>query len=428
MFIFRYFKELFKKKMLKDFLIYGSTDAINKAIPFLLLPILTNYLSPSDYGILASFNSLFAIFIIFIGLSVNGAITIKYYKLNREELRKYIGNILYILMLSSLLAFIVVSIFSGYLESLLKIPEKWMFILIIISVGFFLTQINLSLFLAEQKAIAFGIYNLCDTVLKIGITIFLVVIKDMNWEGNAYGIFVGSLIMSTVSIITLTKRKYIKFGIHKEYLLDALKFGIPLIPHQIGSWFRKGGIVLLLVYLVGEKETGLYDVGNKFVLIISLATASFFKVYQPYLFRTLSAFPNYEYKRKLVIYSYFFMFFMLLMAIGVSILSPYLINVMLNESFYESNIFIWNLSLAAAFQGMNLVVVGYIFYENKNTFLAINTMIFSILQIILAYILIPIYGPIGAAKAATISFFMSFVSTWVYSARIYNMPWLLRKI
>lgn len=419
--------KIINKDIFKNFVIFGFTDVLNKLIPFLLLPVLTRFLTTDDYGIIASFNSLDAILIILIGLSVNGAVVVNYYKLSPDELRIYVGNTIYLLLISSLIVIGLVLIFGDYFEVLIKLPKKWIYLSICIAFCYFISQINLSLFMVEQKAVSFGIYNILNTILKIGISVFLVVQMGMNWEGNAYGILIGSIIMAVVSLITIVKRNYIKLSFCKKYFVDALNFGIPLIPHQIGYWFRKGGIIFLLVYIVGKSEAGLFDVANKFVLIISLAVASFYKVYQPYLYKILSSNPNSEAKLKLVKYSYLFMISMLMMAILLTIISPWLIDLMTNESFHQSYIFIWNLSLAASFQGMNLVIVGYIFYEKKTKFLALNTLLFAIVQIILTYLLVPLRGTIGAAEAATISFFLSFLSTWIYSNKIYRMPWLLKR-
>ena len=42
---------------------------------------------------------------------------------------------------------------------------------------------------------------------------------------------------------------------------------------------------------------------------------------------------------------------------------------------------------------------------------------------VLNYFLIKANGVIGAAQATTITFFVSFVLTWILSAKVYKMPW-----
>jgi len=52
---------IFNHKLFKNSLVYTGTNVINKAIPFFLLPIMTRYLTPTDYGIVATFNVLLAV-------------------------------------------------------------------------------------------------------------------------------------------------------------------------------------------------------------------------------------------------------------------------------------------------------------------------------------------------------------------------------
>jgi len=53
---------------------------------------MTRYLTPTDYGIVATFNVLLAVMVAFVGLSMNGAVNVNFFKLNKDELKKYIGN------------------------------------------------------------------------------------------------------------------------------------------------------------------------------------------------------------------------------------------------------------------------------------------------------------------------------------------------
>ena len=94
---------IFNHKLFKNTFIYAGSSAINQAIPFFLLPIMTRYLTPTDYGIVATFNVLLAVMGVFVGLSMNGAVSVNFFKLNRDELKKYIGNVFFILFVGFLL-------------------------------------------------------------------------------------------------------------------------------------------------------------------------------------------------------------------------------------------------------------------------------------------------------------------------------------
>ncbi|GAI91605.1 unnamed protein product, partial [marine sediment metagenome] len=57
--------------------------------------------------------------------------------------------------------------------------------------------------------------------------------------------------------------------------------------------------------------------------------------------------------------------------------------------------------------------------------LAWITLMSAVINIGLNYFLIKANGAIGAAQATTITFFISFILTWILSAKVYQMPWAI---
>jgi O-antigen/teichoic acid export membrane protein len=64
--------------------IYTIANVINASIPFLLLPLLTNYLSTEDYGILTNFKLLIELLIPFISLNLMTSLQVIYVNRNAE--------------------------------------------------------------------------------------------------------------------------------------------------------------------------------------------------------------------------------------------------------------------------------------------------------------------------------------------------------
>jgi len=96
---------------------------------------------------------------------------------------------------------------------------------------------------------------------------------------------------------------------------------------------------------------------------------------------------------------------------------------MVAEEFQGAVIYVFWIALAYAFSGMYKMVVNYIIFSEKTYLLSFVTAIKTVINVVLNYILIKINGPLGAAQATAISFFLGFIMTWVLSARVYKMPW-----
>ena len=65
--------------LFRTFSAYTLLGFLNAGLGFLLLPVLTTYLSPSDYGIISLVNVYVSVLMPVLGLSTAGLATIEYY-------------------------------------------------------------------------------------------------------------------------------------------------------------------------------------------------------------------------------------------------------------------------------------------------------------------------------------------------------------
>ncbi len=414
---------ILNNKLFKNSFVYIFADIVNKAIPFLLLPVLTHYLTPEDYGLLASFNSLLAVLFIFIGLSTQGSITINFFNYSKKELSVFTGNVIYILTISFIVVLFTLYTVKPYLTHLAKLNFQWFVIAAVIAFFSYFVVINLSLWINEQRPKEYGIYKILETLLKFGLSLYFVIVMALNWHGRVYGMLLGGFISALVSFYLLKKRGYLRFKYNKEYIKDALHFGIPLIPHQLSFWLRHGALIFVLIYLTGKKDTGLYNVAAQLVLPIAVLNDAFNKVWAPYLYKKLAGNINRQEKKNIVKFTYLYFIGINLIALLLIFVAPYIVDWFLDEKYSESITFIVYLAFATAIRGMYLMVVNYIYYYKKTKYLAYITFITSVFTVLLAYWLIKINGPVGAAQALMITSLISFLLVWYVSNRVYKMPW-----
>ena len=63
------FRSLVARKLVRNTFVFSSAEVANKAIPFLLLPVITRYMGPADYGKVAIFIALMNALAVFVGLN-----------------------------------------------------------------------------------------------------------------------------------------------------------------------------------------------------------------------------------------------------------------------------------------------------------------------------------------------------------------------
>lgn len=419
----------FKSSLLiKNTFIYTLLQFVNSGIPFLLLPILTRYLTPSDYGMIANYNTYVGILSIFVGINMPGAVGVSFFHLDQGELKKYIGNVFNILLITTSLALLVVMIIQPYLLQKLTLPVVWLYIAIFVAWMQITTGINLTLWRSKQQAKPFALYEMSQTILNITLSLLLIVVLHYGWEGRVAGTATAVLLFGLLSIIFIYKRGYAELNCSLEYMKDALKFGINLIPHQVALWMRSGVDILLISSIVGVSHTGLYNVGFKFGMVVGIFAQAFNNAYSPYLYEKLKTITPGT-REKIVKFTYIYFASIIVFSILLSTFFIWLIPLFLGDKFQGASEYIYWISLAYAFHGMYLMVVNYLFYAKKNHLLSMVTISTSIFHVILSYELIHYYGAIGAAYASVISFFLTFLFVWHISRRVVDMPWfnLLKK-
>lgn len=416
------------KSLLKNSFVYTMGDILNKSIPFLMLPIITRYLTPEDYGTISLFVVLVSIFSVFIGLSVHGAINVNFFQMQKSELKVFIGNCLIILHVSTFILLICLYLFKSMIVERLSIGVDWIVLAIVISFAQFLTIINLLLWMVEQRPKQYSIYQISQTFIIALLSIILIVGFGMGWKGQIIANAIGVVVFSAISFLIIIKRGYILFRPNKYHIRAALKFGIPLIPHQLASWIKIGADRMVLLSILGMTAIGIYAVSYQIGMVISVIAAAFNKAWSPYLFKVLSSNPSRENQKKIVLFTYIYFALIFIFALIFTYISELLIPFFLGDQFINSTQYILYFALAFAFEGMYFMMTNYIFYTKKTYILSYITFATSILHLGLLYVFVNINGILGAAQASMVSFAITFFATWALANNVYKMPWRVWKV
>jgi O-antigen/teichoic acid export membrane protein len=201
-----------------------------------------------------------------------------------------------------------------------------------------------------------------------------------------------------------------------------LKFSLPLIPHTLGGLLIAFTDRIIIKNEIGLEETGIYTVAYQIGSVLGLLTSSFNSAYIPWLYGKLSL-NDYSFKVKIVKFTY--LYFVLILAGGLlsPFLTPWLVGIVAGEEFQGAGVYVFWIVMGYVFNGMYLMVTGFVFYAKKTGMLSTVTLSIAVLNVPVTYLLVKRYGTIGASISMAIMFGFSFIFTWILSARIYKMPW-----
>ena len=152
-------KRLKSFSLLKTASVYTMSNILNALIPFFLMPVLTRYLTPVDYGITSMMQVMIGFLNHFVGLNLHGAIAVKYYKKDEIDFPKYVSSCFIILCGSSLCMIMIFIYFSQQISELTSFPLDWIWSILLICFGQFLINIVLTILQVSVRPKFLTIYN-----------------------------------------------------------------------------------------------------------------------------------------------------------------------------------------------------------------------------------------------------------------------------
>lgn len=403
--------------------VYLTSNILNAAIPFLLLPVLTRYLSPAEYGVIGMFHMVLAVLGAFTGLSVHGAANRKYYDQDDGvDLPAYIASCVQIVVVTTCITLVVVYFLRDHLYEWTGISPQWLLIAVLVSGTSYFSYLRLGQWQVRSASFSYGIFQVTQSLLNMGLSLWLVVAMLGGLEGRLWGQSLTPILFGMVALFFLYRTDLLKLSWRPDYIGSALSFGVPLIPHIAGIFMLSMLDRVIIKQFLGLEQIGIYMIAIQLAMAMGIIADAFHKAYVPWLYERLKA-NDHETKRRIVFGTYVYFLSALLIALLIAIVAPWFVPWFAGVKYVASGTVLGWLALGQAFNGMYLMVAGYIFYSQRTGMLSVTTLVSGSLHLFLVYILVQAYGIEGAAIAYAISMGIRFILTWVIAQHQHPMPW-----
>lgn len=411
-----------KSRLLQDAFAYTISNFAVAGVPFVLLPILTRALDPAAYGMVAMFSLTVAFLSVGVGLNIHGALMVRYFDKEKYDIRKYASTSIFILFISTILILTVTILNGSKLSELTSIPQSWLLIAVLVSAFQFMVLILLTLWQASKRPVQYGLLRISHALLDAASSIVFVVLLAMSWQGRLSGMVLGWACVAIVALYFLVREGWLDKSIDISYAKDALKFGVPLVPHALGGLLLGLADRFMVNNALDVSSTGIYFAATQIGLILGMLADSFNKAFAPWLMEELNGISTAR-KRQIVLYTYTYFLSMAFMALVGGGLAPYLLPLLVGGQYQAASSIVIYLLLGNAFVGMYYMVANYMFYSQRTGLLSALTITVGLFSTCLTWILIKNYGIEGAAVGFMLGQALLFVGAWILSNFCVPMPW-----
>jgi O-antigen/teichoic acid export membrane protein len=409
------------KTIAKHSFVYGAGAVLNKVIGFLMIPLYTRFLSPSDYGVMQLIVLTADVVGMVISVGIASSMYRFYFEYNSEaERNEVVSTAIISFGVIALTALSFVSLFSRPLSfRILNSNDYWYYFLITFSSLWFNTMadISYSYLRIKEKSTSYLLFSLTKLIIALALNIYLVAVAKLGVLGILLSTLISSIVINLVLTIPLLVKIKTRFSMAK--CKEMLKYGAPFIPTNLAAFVVHASDRFFVKHYVGLAATGIYSLAYKFGTLPNDFVASPFM--QIWEVRFLDSFKKKNASQlfgQMFTYLCFALFFV---GLAISVLVKDALIVMSDRSYWE------------AYKVVPVVIISYIvfsfqyyfnmgiYFEKKTKYLAYINGSNATLNVILNLLFIKAYGIWGAAFATLACFVYKVIVTYIVSNRLYKI-------
>jgi len=397
---------------------------------FLLLPVYTRFLTPSDYGLVALVTAFTSFLSPVLGFQLTNSLSRMYFDFDGEGVKAFFSTIFFSIVLLNLSILLPIHLFGEQISGLIfpraSIPYR-PFVLIGLVAVFFRSLVNLfNLMLrVQERGTTLILVSVLNTLLAVSFGLYFIVFAGLG----AYGLLLSLAWSAATNFLTLflVLRKFIVPAFHIAKLKSALVYSLPMIPHGIGGMLYMYSDRYILGLFLPLSSVGLYDIAVKISTILKMVVASFNSAILPTFMRSsIESKRQTAHKFKTIITKWSVA--MALFYLAMSIFAREVLFILTPPRFHAAHSFVPILLAAYVFRGLQGFPINAILFEKKTVFIPLITFSTGALNIAANIFFIPRWGIMTAAWTTLASFAIAFLLTVLLANRHYRITFEWRKI
>lgn len=411
-----------KATLLRSGAIYGLGNVLAAGVPFLLLPILTRALPPSDFGMVISFFLLVTLSNSLAGLSVHGAVSVKWFQPRGRDFSRFVGTALLLAVGSSLVCGLILLACAFVFPDRLDMLPRFWFLAAIHNGATIVVGMRSALWQSQGQALRASTLQVGTAALNVALSLLGVFVFALGGEGRIYGSIVASVVSAAAATWLLFNARDARWAVARSDLTELLRFGVPLIPHALAGALLVTTDRFSVSGIMGSDALGIYGIAAQIGTTINVLADALTKTTSPWMFAQMSA-GTVRARLRVVGAAYALVPVWLLVAFGLWLVFRLAGSLILGARYVPAiDLSIWFL-LGGAASAMYLNISGLYFFTSKTEWLSLATLSAAAFSLVSAPVLVGEYGLMGGGLSFLAVQIFFLLVCWILSFRIQLMPW-----
>lgn len=406
--------------------IYACAFAVAGATPFLLLPVLTRYLTPAQFGEVTSFLILVILLGNLVGLSAHGFVTVRFFKISAEQFRSTVSSAIASLAVAHLMAFGLVSLAYPLISSALglSLPQVWLAVLAALFLN--LNFVFLAIFQSSSQPWRYLQARVVQGTLELGLCLVVLYFVVASSDARTHTYTVALAASALMGWVYCARQGRVGSRVERDGVRDLLRFGVPLVPHIMAGTAITYMDRLVVTSMLGTERLGIYMVAMQFGMAMIAVIEPLNKALAPWLFGQLS--KNDESVRRSIVKRTYQLFVSLIVGgLVLALVANLFFDQLVGPEYAAAKALIPWMVGGFVCQGMYYTQVNYLFFAERTGRLSMVTGATAVCGVLISLVLTHAYGLQGAGASFLINNLIMFSLVWLVASRAVPMPWNLAR-
>lgn len=409
-------------KASKNYRLYFIYNVLLKAIPFISIPFIVRYLSQEAYGLYVVYQSISQLVVPLFSIGVINILGVEWYKLRKHEYSSYLFTSICIVAIISIVFTIFSFLISSWISETIKFPGKWIGIILLTTLPHTIYSIRLNILRFENQVTKYGILSILYTIISYGTGIVLMLKTSLEWKSFVVGSLCGYLIVNIFDIRYLYRNDYLSTLFNRIYLKEIFKVGLPISLTALGGWGSTSINQLIINTIYGNISVAMYGAAMVFGSILSSIVEAIILAYVPYVYTKLTINTDLS-KKQIVKTAYIIYTVIFFISILIALLGYFCMVYFMGNAYQPAVRYIAPVIIARLFAGYCQINSNLIMYVKKTKEMFMITIITTIVNILLFFVLIPMCGIMGVAISYAIVQIVAFLCYLLLCLKSLDLPW-----
>jgi len=364
---------------------------LQKGISLITVPIFTRMMSQEQYGYFSTYISWYNILLVFTSLSLYYGVFNNAMINYKDDRPRYIASMQGLITVITTVVLLIYLLFMKTANKLLDMTTPMVLMLfaeLLVTPALHFWSSHNRFEFKYRKIVA---VTLCKSLVNPVLGIILVYLSEDKTMARIISLVLTEVCFcGTIAVIQFIRGK--AFFV-KEYWKYAFFFNLPLIPHYLSGQILNQSDRIMIGKIVDQASVAKYSVAYNIGLLMNIVTNAINGSYTPWFYQSFEKKSISNIRRiSTVIITMMACFVVVLMFFG-----PELLKLIAPSKYSDAVYVIPTVAASVFFTFMYNIFANFEFYYEKNQYVLASSIIAAVINIILNYIFINMFGYIAAA-------------------------------